>query len=131
MGLVSCDRWKWVWASKWSSAFRFVFLGINAISLYNRRAASLTKFLYPILHHGFISKLVPQPQLLVAAGFPTILNWLPISSIVKSTLLPFSSSRLGSSMTTFAPEPSPASNTVSSSGDIVDVLVRDIRYWNP
>ena len=23
---------------------------------------------------GFISKLVPQPQLLVAAGFPTILN---------------------------------------------------------
>lgn len=29
-----------------------------------------------------ISKLVPHPQLLEAAGFPTILNWLPISSIV-------------------------------------------------
>ena len=80
---------------------------------------------------GFISKLVPQPQLLVAAGFPTILNWLPINSIVKSTLLPLSSSRLGSSMTTFAPKQSLDSKSVSSSGEIAEVLVRDMRYWKP
>lgn len=29
-----------------------------------------------------ISKLVPQPQLLLAAGLSTILNWLPINSMV-------------------------------------------------
>lgn len=81
--------------------------------------------------YAFISKLVPQPQLLVAAGFPTILNWLPINSMVKSTLLPFSSSKLGSSITTFAPEQSLDSNIVSSSRDISDVLVRDMRYWKP
>ena len=84
-----------------------------------------------LARQGFISKLVPQPQLLVAAGFPTILNWLPINSVVKSTLLPFSSSRLGSSIITFAPEPSLDSNTVSSSGDIAEVLVRAMRYWKP
>jgi hypothetical protein len=32
--------------------------------------------------HILISKLVPHPQLLVAAGLPTILNWLPINSMV-------------------------------------------------
>ena len=85
--------------------------------------------LRPILvYQGFMSKLVPQPQLLVAAGFPTILNWLPINSMVKSTLLPFSSSRLGSSITTFAPEQSLDSNIVSSSADIAEVLLRDMRY---
>lgn len=32
--------------------------------------------------HILMSKLVPQPQLLVAKGLSTILNWLPINSIV-------------------------------------------------
>jgi hypothetical protein len=62
-----------------------------------------------------MSKLVPHPQLLVASGLSTILNWLPINSIVKSILLPFNSSRLGPSITTFAPDPSSAAKTVSSS----------------
>jgi hypothetical protein len=32
--------------------------------------------------HNLMSKLVPQPQLLVAPGMPVILNWLPINSMV-------------------------------------------------
>lgn len=94
-----------------------------------------------------ISKLVPQPQLLVASGLSTILNWLPINSIVKSTLLPFSSSRLGPSITTLAPDPSSAVKTVSSSSKFPTFassgiefdekdstggrVVRDIKYWKP
>ena len=31
---------------------------------------------------SLISKLVPQPQLLVACGLSTILNWDPMSSMV-------------------------------------------------
>ena len=35
---------------------------------------SLTMRLSNSARHNFMSKLVPHPQLLVAAGFPTILN---------------------------------------------------------
>lgn len=33
-------------------------------------------------YYNLMSKLVPQPQLLVAPGMPVTLNWLPISSMV-------------------------------------------------
>jgi len=76
------------------------------------------------IHYILISKLVPQPQLLDASGLSTILNWLPINSIVKSTLLPFNNSRLGPSITTFAPDPSSVAKTVSSSSNSATLLAR-------
>lgn len=105
-----------------------------------------------------MSKLVPQPQLLVARGLSTILNCDPINSIVKSTLLPFSSSRdgpsrmiFGSSKAFLSPAASLSSawytNMVSSSrmdcgessppkadgdeGSSGGNVTRLIRYWKP
>lgn len=53
--------------------------------------------------YTLISKLVPHPQLLVASGLSVILNCDPISSIVKSTLLPLRRSSDGWSRMILAP----------------------------
>lgn len=74
-----------------------------------------------------MSKLVPQPQLLLASGFK-ILNWLPISSCSKSTVDPLSSARLASSTTTRAPL-SRSVNTTSWAGSVV--LDSEMVYWKP
>jgi hypothetical protein len=80
------------------------------------------------------SKLVPHPQLLFALGLPTILNWLPSNSVVKSIVLPLSSSNEAKSITTSAfpvPTSSSAANMVSSSGSTLEGPSSDIRYWKP
>lgn len=75
-----------------------------------------------------MSKLVPQPQLLVARGLSTILNCDPISSMVKSTLLPFSNSREGvSRMILGADSGSEVSGTVSVSSVIYANMVSSSR----
>src|ERR1700728_427947 len=81
-----------------------------------------------------ISKLVPHPQLLFALGLPTIVNWLPSNSVVKSIVLPLSSSNEAKSITTSAfpvPASSSTANMVSSSRSTLEGPSSDIRYWKP
>lgn len=71
-----------------------------------------------------MSKLVPHPQLLELFGFITA-NWLPIKPVVNSTRLPFKSSKLGTSITTFALESVSSKTTSSSSSNATSCFSGD------
>lgn len=101
-----------------------------------------------VCYYILISKLVPQPQLLVASGLSMILNCEPINSIVKSTLLPLRRSRDGSSSIIFGPSSEAVAGSASSgmywkivsssltmedhsAASLAGKVTRLMRYWNP